>query len=106
MSDSRNTEVANVAPAEGSSHWPSPIVGWYSVSVLMLAYIVSYVDRQILTQLVRDVFADLLPSARLPVLYDVSWPKCRHSRKAASAFRSGGTPATLTRTLPLLQGNR
>ena len=34
-------------------------------------------NRQILTQLVRDVFADLLPSARLPVLYDVSHNTCK-----------------------------
>lgn len=29
-------------------------------------------NRQILTHLVREVFADLLPRARLPLLYDVS----------------------------------
>lgn len=34
-------------------------------------------NRQILTQLVRDVFADLLPSAQLPVLYDVSHNTCK-----------------------------
>jgi tRNA-splicing ligase RtcB len=34
-------------------------------------------NRQILTQLVREVFADLLPSARLPLLYDVSHNTCK-----------------------------
>ena len=34
-------------------------------------------NRQILTQLVRDVFASLLPSAQLPVLYDVSHNTCK-----------------------------
>ncbi len=34
-------------------------------------------NRQILTHLVREVFADLLPSARLPVLYDVSHNTCK-----------------------------
>jgi tRNA-splicing ligase RtcB len=34
-------------------------------------------NRQILTQLVRDVFAKLLPAARLPVLYDVSHNTCK-----------------------------
>ncbi|WP_293604152.1 RtcB family protein [Polaromonas sp. UBA4122] len=34
-------------------------------------------NRQILTQLVRDVFAKLLPSAQLPVLYDVSHNTCK-----------------------------
>jgi tRNA-splicing ligase RtcB len=34
-------------------------------------------NRQILTQLVRDVFAKLLPSAQMPVLYDVSHNTCK-----------------------------
>ena len=34
-------------------------------------------NRQILTHLVRQVFADLLPAARLPLLYDVSHNTCK-----------------------------
>jgi len=34
-------------------------------------------NRQILTHLVREVFADLLPQARMPVLYDVSHNTCK-----------------------------
>jgi tRNA-splicing ligase RtcB (3'-phosphate/5'-hydroxy nucleic acid ligase) len=34
-------------------------------------------NRQILTHLVREVFAQLLPSAQLPVLYDVSHNTCK-----------------------------
>jgi tRNA-splicing ligase RtcB (3'-phosphate/5'-hydroxy nucleic acid ligase) len=34
-------------------------------------------NRQILTHLVREVFAELLPSAQLPVLYDVSHNTCK-----------------------------
>jgi tRNA-splicing ligase RtcB len=34
-------------------------------------------NRQILTHLVRKVFADLLPQARLPLLYDVSHNTCK-----------------------------
>jgi tRNA-splicing ligase RtcB len=34
-------------------------------------------NRQILTHLVREVFADLLPEARLPLLYDVSHNTCK-----------------------------
>jgi tRNA-splicing ligase RtcB len=34
-------------------------------------------NRQILTHLVREVFAELLPKARLPVLYDVSHNTCK-----------------------------
>ncbi len=34
-------------------------------------------NRQVLTHLVREVFADLLPQARLPLLYDVSHNTCK-----------------------------
>lgn len=34
-------------------------------------------NRQIITHLVREVFADLLPQARLPLLYDVSHNTCK-----------------------------
>jgi tRNA-splicing ligase RtcB len=34
-------------------------------------------NRQILTHLVRNVFADILPRARLPLLYDVSHNTCK-----------------------------
>lgn len=34
-------------------------------------------NRQILTHLVRQVFADMLPAARLPLLYDVSHNTCK-----------------------------
>jgi tRNA-splicing ligase RtcB len=34
-------------------------------------------NRQILTQLVREVFAEVLPRARLPLLYDVSHNTCK-----------------------------
>jgi len=37
-------------------------------------------NRQILTHLVRQVFADLLPAARLPLLYDVSHNTCKLER--------------------------
>lgn len=39
--------------------WPSPARAWYVVSVLTLAYVVSMVDRQILSLLVGPVKTDL-----------------------------------------------
>jgi MFS family permease len=39
--------------------WPSPLRAWGTVLVLMLAYIVSFADRQILALLVGPVKADL-----------------------------------------------
>ena len=42
-------------------------------------------NRQILTHLVRQVFADLLPQARLPLLYDVSHNTCKVEEHRADA---------------------
>lgn len=42
-----------------SSEWPSPLYGWYTVLVLLVAYTFSFVDRQILNLLVTPVQADL-----------------------------------------------
>ena len=69
-------------------------------------------NRQILTHLVREVFADVLPPARLPLLYDVSHNTCKveehrvggklrelyvHRKGATRAFGPGhvGLPASL-----------
>jgi tRNA-splicing ligase RtcB len=42
-------------------------------------------NRQILTHLVRRVFADILPQARLPMLYDVSHNTCRWKSTASAS---------------------
>jgi tRNA-splicing ligase RtcB len=47
-------------------------------------------NRQILTHLVRQVFADLLPAARLTLLYDVSHNTCK-----LEPHRVGGRERTL-----------
>jgi tRNA-splicing ligase RtcB len=47
-------------------------------------------NRQILTQLVRDVFRRVLPRARLPLLYDVSHNTCK-----AETHRLDGRPREL-----------
>lgn len=39
--------------------WPSPYASWYLVSVLMIAYIFSFIDRTILALLVQPIRADL-----------------------------------------------
>lgn len=39
--------------------WPRPAYAWYTTGVLMLAYTLSYVDRQILSMLVGPIKADL-----------------------------------------------
>lgn len=47
-------------------------------------------NRQILTHLVRQVFADLLPQAMLPLLYDVSHNTCK-----VEEHRTNGEPCKL-----------
>jgi MFS family permease len=39
--------------------WPRPAYAWYATFVLMLAYTLSYIDRQILSMLVGPIKADL-----------------------------------------------
>jgi tRNA-splicing ligase RtcB (3'-phosphate/5'-hydroxy nucleic acid ligase) len=53
-------------------------------------------NRQILTHLVRGVFADLLPQSRLPLLYDVSHNTCKvekHEGRELYVHRKGATRA-------------
>ena len=57
-------------------------------------------NRQILTHLVRDVFDELLPGARLPLLYDVSHNTCKledhvvdGQRRRLYVHRKGATRA-------------
>jgi tRNA-splicing ligase RtcB len=53
-------------------------------------------NRQILTHLVREVFRELLPQAKLPLLYDVSHNTCKvefHDKKALYVHRKGATRA-------------
>ncbi|HEX6267225.1 MAG TPA: RtcB family protein, partial [Burkholderiales bacterium] len=53
-------------------------------------------NRQILTHLVREVFREILPQARLPLLYDVSHNTCKveaHAGKELYVHRKGATRA-------------
>ncbi|MDT3680250.1 MAG: RtcB family protein [Burkholderiaceae bacterium] len=57
-------------------------------------------NRQILTHLVREAFAELLPAARLPLLYDVSHNTCKQEwhrvdgvRRPLYVHRKGATRA-------------
>ena len=40
-------------------NWPNPVQAWYMVIVLMLAYMFSYLDRQILNLLVEPIKGDM-----------------------------------------------
>ncbi|HEX6296018.1 MAG TPA: RtcB family protein [Burkholderiales bacterium] len=53
-------------------------------------------NRQILTHFVRQVFHELLPQARLPLLYDVSHNTCKvevHANRKLYVHRKGATRA-------------
>jgi tRNA-splicing ligase RtcB len=52
-------------------------VGRVYLGAMRAAINCALANRQILTHLVRQVFADLLPQAALPVLYDVSHNTCK-----------------------------
>jgi MFS family permease len=47
------------AMADKEGDWPAPAVAWGSVAALLLAYMVSFADRQILSLLVGPIKADL-----------------------------------------------
>ncbi len=87
-------------------------VGEEYLSAMRAAINCALANRQILTHLVRDAFADLLPSARLSLLYDVSHNTCNieehridgkmrnlyvHRKGATRAFGPGhpGLPVAL-----------
>ncbi|HXP71955.1 MAG TPA: MFS transporter, partial [Candidatus Dormibacteraeota bacterium] len=54
-------EKANLidAPAESEQAYPSTAWAWYTVAILLCAYIFSFIDRQILNLLVAPVRRDL-----------------------------------------------
>jgi len=52
-------------------------VGQEYLGAMRAAINCALANRQILTQLVREVFADIFPKARLPLLYDVSHNTCK-----------------------------
>ena len=54
----------------GAAPWPAARVAWYSVFVLMFAYILSFIDRVIISLLVGPIRADLgISDTRISLLY-------------------------------------
>jgi MFS family permease len=57
--------------------WPPPRQAWYAVSALMVAYLFSYVDRQILSMLVEPIKADLgLTDTQVGLLHGLAFAIC------------------------------
>ena len=71
-------------PASGNGDFPNQVYAWYVVSILTVAYIFSFIDRQILNLLVE------------PIRYEEG-----HKVKSARKL-----PATLLDALRLLEKNR
>jgi MFS family permease len=58
------------ASPDAEQDWPHPRVAWYMVIVLMLAYILSFIDRVILGLLVGPIRADLgISETQMSLLY-------------------------------------
>jgi len=57
--------------------WPASREAWYAVTVLMVAYLFSYVDRQILSMLVGPIRADLgLSDTQVTLLHGLAFAVC------------------------------
>jgi MFS family permease len=57
--------------------WPAPRTAWYAVLVLFFAYLLSYVDRQILSMLVGPIKADLgLTDTQVSLLHGLAFAIC------------------------------
>ncbi len=71
-------------------------VGRAYLGAMRAAINCAFANRQILTHLVRGVFADVLPQAKLPLLYDVSHNTCKvenHRSRQLYVHRKGATRA-------------
>jgi tRNA-splicing ligase RtcB len=71
-------------------------VGQEYLGAMRAAINCALANRQILTHLVREVFRQVLPQARLDLLYDVSHNTCKveaHGRKNLYVHRKGATRA-------------
>lgn len=53
-----DSTVHSTGPATGAGR-PSPGVAWYTVTLCMLAYVLAFVDRQIIALLIEPIQADL-----------------------------------------------
>jgi MFS family permease len=64
MADNRVNQAVDAEP------WPKPIIGWYAVSILTLAYIFSFIDRTIIALMVQPIKADLnLSDTQIGILH-------------------------------------
>lgn len=53
------SSASSSASNNGADDWPRPALGWYAVSVLLVAYVFSFIDRTIIGLLVGPIKASL-----------------------------------------------
>ncbi len=53
------TESGRASPEGAQAPYPPPAVGWYAVSVLLIAYTIAFIDRTILALMVGPIQRDL-----------------------------------------------
>src|SRR5450631_345286 len=97
--ESQSTEFS---PSNAASAYPSSAAAWYSVAVLMLMYIFSFIDRTTISLIVEPMKRDLqisdtqigmLQGLAFALLYTflglpIARLSDRHSRRAIIAARS------------------
>lgn len=67
---SATSQVSASAPDASEPAWPRPAIAWYMVIVLMLAYILSFIDRVVIGLLVGPIRADLgISETQMSLLY-------------------------------------
>jgi len=59
MSSIGQSPAKGVNRVDNQYPWPSPAQGWYAVSILVIAYIFSFIDRTIIALLVEPIKQDL-----------------------------------------------
>jgi MFS family permease len=69
--------MQHAAPDSIDTPWPAPRTAWYAVLVLNVAYLFSYLDRQILSMLVTPIKADLaLDDTQVSLLHGLAFAIC------------------------------
>lgn len=62
--------IGRMSTESAENDWPRPAIAWYMVIVLMLAYILSFIDRVVLGLLVGPIRADLgISDTQMSLLY-------------------------------------
>jgi MFS family permease len=68
--NAQSVEQASTTENTAEAPWPKPAVAWYMVVVLMLAYILSFIDRVVLGLLVGPIRQDLgISETQMSLLY-------------------------------------